>query len=285
MSITVPPWSNKIVQQQQNTQTQNETAVGTTEPARLLNFEISPAKSMFLYRLGIGELQFNPKNMQMKESISINTNVENGIYAKTNPFVSYTNTNRIFTFSFILPADASGFRLLADSSSPINTTNVNNGENGVTPIMNVLKSFLYANYEITRDTSNSRMISRTIKSPPVFKLVNKSIVSNGNLPQTMDASQQIGREYGLLGFITDFKLDPLFGIGYVQYSQGVRTATEDQAWEGSSFKEVAVSFTFIPIFEQALGWASEETSNYGFTGAKELGGIGNANTIKNILKG
>ena len=279
MSVTVPLWSRGAT-----APATSGSAASQAEPARNLNFQLSTAKSMFLYRVGIGELQFNPKNMQMKETISINSNVENSLYARTNPFVSYTNTNRTFSFSFIMSADASGFNLVADTAAPITTQFVNNGENGVIPFMNVMKSFLYANYETKKDSSNERIIARTIKSPPIFKLVNKSIVSNGELPQVMEPNTQIGRTYGLLGFITDFKIDPLFGIGYVQYSQGARIATNDQAWEGSSFKEVAISFTFLPIFEEPLGWAAEELSGGGFTGVKELGGVGSANIIKNILK-
>jgi len=257
------------------------------ETAKNINFILSTTKSTFLYRLGIGELQFNPKNVQMKENININQVVENNLYGRTNPFVSYTSTNRLFTLTFIMSANLGGFKLVADSNSPIRTTTVNNGEGGLTPFMNVLKSFLYANYQTNRD-SNNAVVARTIKSPPVFKLVNKSIISNGYLPISeaqIAGDAQIAKEHGLLGFITDFKMDPLFGVGYMAYSQSERAATAIQEWEGGSFKEVSVSFTFLPIFEQPLGWASEELGGGGFTGVKELGGsIGGTNIINNILK-
>lgn len=284
MSTTVPPW-NPRVEPDSSEDTRISNDLGRQE-ARNINFIISTTKSMFLYRLGIGELQFNPKNIQIKENISINQIVENNLYARTNPFVSYTSTNRLFTVSFIMAANSSGFNLVADASAPINSKSINNGDNGVVPFMNVVKSFLYANYQTVRD-SNNAVVARTIKSPPVFKLANKSIISNGTLTisqEQISADKQIAKEHGLLGFITDFKMDPLFGIGYMPYSQGVTDVSEQQQWEGSSFKEVAISFTFLPIFEEPLGWASEELNGRGFTGVKELGGVGGANIISNILK-
>ena len=284
---TVPPWNPAPSSSDAEKAPSNPQA--EAETAKNINFILSTTKSTFLYRLGIGELQFNPKNVQMKESISINQTVENNLYGRTNPFVSYTSTSRLFTLTFIMSANLGGFKLVADSNSPISTTTVNNGEGGLTPFMNVLKSFLYANYQTTRD-SNNLIVARTIKSPPVFKLVNKSIISNGTLSiseRQIDGDAQIAKEHGLLGFITDFKMDPLFGVGYMAYSQGARDVSKTQEWEGGSFKEVSVSFTFLPIFEQPLGWASEELGGGGFTGVKELGGsigIGGTNIINNILK-
>jgi len=263
------------------------TEAASTATAQQLNFTLSTSKSMFLYRLGIGELQFNPKNMQLAESINSKLNVEDGIYGKTNPFVSYVNTTRTFSVAFILPADSAGFRIVADANSPIRTYSENNGT-GVVPFMNIMKSFLYANYSTVSEEGgvNSRLIARTIKSPPIFKLLNKSIISNGNFPAATEVGpESIAKQFGLLGFIKDFKLDPLFGIGYVPFSPtGQRDIVDSsQIFDaGGNFKEVKISFTFIPIFEEPMGW---DTENNNFSGFKELGGLSGANVIGKILKG
>lgn len=284
-------WNPTSTQQTvaQTNAAQTNAAQTTSATPQQLNFVLSTSKSMFLYRLGIGELQFNPKNMQLGESISSKLNVEDGIYGKTNPFVSYVNTTRSFSIAFLLPADNAGFRIVADANSPITTYSQNNGAGGVVPFMNVIKSFLYANYSTTREEAggNSRLVSRTIKSPPIFKLLNKSIISNGDFPAAAEIGEEsIAKQYGLLGFIKDFKLDPLFGIGYVPFSptgqQVINNDTASAFDTGGNFKEVKISFTFIPIFEEGLGW---DTENNNFSGVKELGGIqSGTNVISKILR-
>jgi hypothetical protein len=254
-------------------------ASGTPEQANVNNGAFTIGKTLFLYRLGIGELQFNPLNIQVKESININSNIEDQIYAKTNPFVSYTNTNRSFDFDFTITQNRD-YRFFADNSSGLIDSFGNSG----LAIMQILKSFLYANYERKQDSAGP-LYARTIKSPPIFKLVFKNLVSNGDvLPNIPEGS--LARSSGLLGVMKGFKLDPYYNAGYIPNSFGVKefADVQDAAFiqDQGTYSKIKISFTFVPIFEEPMGWEiGGEQAN--FSGVREIGGQINGNIIKKIL--
>lgn len=236
-------------------------------------FTAEIGKSLLIYRVGIGELQFNPLNIQVSENITMNNEIQSDIYGKTNPFVSYTNTIRSFNFSFLLNAiRPHGF--IPDAATGLKPVD----GNSMMQLVNILKSFLYANYERKQ---NDSVYARTIKSPPIFKIKFKNLVSNGD-------SGNNAKEFGLVGAIKDFKLEPYYNAGYVPFGKGETkiTATESSnpIDAAGTYSEMKVSFSFYPIFEEPLGWElNGETKN--FSGKKELGGMFEASSIKKILGG
>lgn len=284
--IRVPDYydaqKKKLEQSSTATDAATTPAASTDTPpqANVNNGAFTISKTLFLYRLGIGELQFNPLNIQVKESININSNIEDQIYGKTNPFVSYTNTNRSFDFDFTITQNRD-YRFFADPSSGLKDSSENSG----LAIMQILKSFLYANYERKADTAGPNLYARTIKSPPVFKLVFKNLVSNGD-PLDTNPQGTLARSHGLLGVMKGFKLDPYYNAGYIPYSLGVKNFSEVQndvfIQDQGTYSKIKISFTYVPIFEQPMGWevGGEEAK---FSGLKEIGGPINANIINKIL--
>jgi hypothetical protein len=147
-------------------------------------------------------------------------------------------------------------------------------------LVNILKSFLYANYERISDAQNSNIYARVIKSPPIFKLKFKNLISNG----TDDITNNAAKNSGLLGVMKDFKLEPYYNAGYVPFGKdGERPATyaANPINDMGAYSEMKISFTFYPIFEQPLGWEVDKTAE--FSGRQELGGLANNNAIKTIL--
>lgn len=248
----------------------------TIQPS-MENVQFTPenGKSLFIYRVGIGELSFNPLNIQVSENITMNNEVQTDIYGKTNPFVSYTNTIRNFNFSFLLNA-VRPHKFEPDKGRDLNSIS----GTSMMQLINILKSFLYANYE-RQEGSGGIIYARTIKSPPIFKIKFKNLVSNGG-----DGGTAITG--GLLGAIKDFKLEPYYNAGYVPFGKGETkiTATESSnpIDAAGTYSEMKVSFNFYPIFEEPLGWElNGETKN--FSGKKELGGMFEVSSIKKILGG
>lgn len=244
-------------------------APGTTDPQLQLTPELS--KTLFIYRVGIGELAFNPLNIQVSENISMNNEIQTDIYGKTNPFVSYTNTIRSYNFSFILNA-VRPFNFYDDAEK----SEVTISDTNMMQLVNILKSFLYANYDRLQDSGKSNIYARIIKSPPIFKIKFKNLVSNGT--ESLKA-----KESGLLGAMKDFKLEPFYNAGYVPFSGGERTATysSNAVSDLGTYSEMKISFNFYPIFEQPLGW--EMGKERGFSGVDSLGGASSINAIKKIL--
>lgn len=224
------------------------------------------SKTLFIYRVGIGELAFNPLNIQLAENITMNNEIQTDIYGKTNPFVSYTNTIRSFNFSFILNA-IRPFNFTKDVGEDYSDTSM-------MQLVNILKSFLYANYD--RKQENSGIYARTITSPPIFKIKFKNLVSNGT-------NLENAKTGGLLGAMKDFKLEPYYNAGYVPFSSGERSATyaSNPIADAGTYSEMKISFNFYPIFEQPLGWEIGEETN--FSGVKEMGGLSSVNAVNRIL--
>jgi hypothetical protein len=239
-----------------------------------LQFTPELSKTLFIYRVGIGELTFNPLNTQISENISMNNEIQTDIYGKTNPFVSYTNTIRSYNFSFTLNA-VRPFNFYDDAKKGEVTVSDTN----MMQLVNILKSFLYANYDRLQDSGNKNIYARTIKSPPIFKIKFKNLVSNGT-------EDLMAKNSGLLGAMKDFKLEPFYNAGYVPFGSGERVATytNNPVTDLGTYSEMKISFNFYPIFEQPLGWEVREIGKErGFSGVDELGGASSANAIKNIL--
>ena len=267
MSDFVRDYTDFINKPQKNT-TPSAPSTGTG-PQLQLTPELS--KTLFIYRVGIGELAFNPLNIQLSENISMNNEIQTDIYGKTNPFVSYTNTIRSYNFNFTLNA-VRPFNFYDDAKKDEATVSDTN----MMQLVNILKSFLYANYDRLQDSGNNNIYARTIKSPPIFKIKFKNLVSNGTEELTAKKS-------GLLGAMKDFKLEPFYNAGYVPFSLGERSATyaSNPVTDSGTYSEMKVSFNFYPIFEQPLGWEIGEQR--GFSGVDELGGASSVNAIKKIL--
>lgn len=220
---------------------------------------------IFLYRLGIGEIRLSPYNVVVSEAININQEINESLYAKTNPIVSYTNTTRKFTLSFLI-TDNTIYSFLGEG-------NLQNQikQKSLMNITNLFKSFLYANYDRKVDTTNLAIYARTIKSPPVFKLKFQNFISNGDgsFPKLSDDGI-IAKNSGLLGFITNFKLEPTYNPLYKPDNSS------------KYYSQIKVSFDYIPIFEEPVGWEIGGTTT-NFSNIKELGGLSSTNVISKIL--
>ncbi len=220
--------------------------------------------SIFLYRLGIGELKFSPYNIGVSESININQEINESLYAKTNPIVHYTNTTRKFSLNFTLTNDTififDGERELLNQPSQKN----------LIQLMNIFKSFLYANYDRLKGTDDT-IYARTIKSPPIFKLRFQNYISNGDEGLPKISGYNVAKDTGLLGVISNFKIDPTFNPIY-------RPASNQFPY----YSQIKIAFDFIPMFEEPVGWEIGQGSK-SFSNTKELGGPSSKNVIKTIL--
>lgn len=206
-----------------------------------------------IYRLGIAELQVKPLNPLISEKISINSDVDSSIYARTNAFVSYTNTiksyNLTFTFSNVHNASILYENVPEDQAAGA----INSETGGVTSFMRAFQSLLYANYDQKNDSTDSanRMYARTIKSPPIFKIrYGGFIVGNDDI----SGDGFVGKKSGLLGSITNVNIDPFYTIGYVPFSPNQARDMQNVPSELISYTQCKFSFDFIPLYDEPLGW-------------------------------
>lgn len=226
--------------------------------------------TLCIYRLGVAELQFVPINMMVAEKVAINSDIDSSIYARTNAFVSYTNTMRTYNITF---------RYVNQLISNITFENNTGGGNinTVTEFINTFKSLMYANYDEKND-STSTMFARTIKSPPMFKIKYSNFL-RGSQEATDPNNPFFGKQSGLLGSITNLSVEPFYSLGYVPYSTNQEVDVSKANSANISYSDCKISFDFVPLFEKPLGWGSDASGGLKFSNTKQLGSI----AVKTIL--
>lgn len=266
-------------------------AAPSTTAAKPLE-ELSDNTAIRIYRIGIGEAAFIPLQPVISETVKMQNEIDSSLYAKTNPLISYTNTIRTFKFDSIVPYDAANFTFRADESSGLADTN----SYELMDLYTLLRSFLYANYEVQPFDKNNTadgIVARTIKSPPLFKVKFKNFIS-----YTSDGTCPPGaaKKVGLLGTFSDFKVEPVFVGNYIPWSSNMtisRGSDKDSATaitlngDNGAYQKLQISFTFVPISQQPLGWQNDLTANkLTFGGINELiQSVASENAITKILKG
>lgn len=249
------------------------------------NKGLSDSNAIRIYRIGIGEVAFIPLQPVISETIKMQNEIDNSLYAKTNPLVSYTNTIRSYKFDAIVSFDIANFTFDTDNTSLKSTYGTE-----LMDLYTLLRSFLYANYETVQYSSTSAMVARTIKSPPLFKVKFKNLLSYSEDGLCPPGS---AKQVGLLGTFSDFKIEPLFVGNYVPWSSdmSVINRADSQQTEtklngnNAGYQKLQMSFTFVPISQQPMGWESGlGTDGTKFGGISELRqSIAKDNAIKKIL--
>ncbi len=272
-------------------------APATTTPSGSAAPEAAPLSDLLdstairIYRVGIGEAAFIPVSPIISETIKMQNEIDNSLYAKTNPLISYTNTTRTYKFDGIVMYDVANFTFRPDEGTGLNAQN----SNELMSLYTLLRSFLYANYEVQpfdRASNDSSIIARTIKSPPFFKVKFKNLIS-----YTEDGTCPPGsaKEVGLLGTFSDFKIEPVFVGNYIPWSSNMSIARGDtnnstaisQNGDNASYQKLQVSFVFVPISQQPMGWQNgigAGNNKLTFGGMNELiQSVAADNAIKKIL--
>lgn len=225
--------------------------------------------TLCIYRLGIGELQVEPLNPLISEKIALNSDVDTSLYARTSAFVSYTNTIRTYNLTFTFASNHEAQEII---ENPLKFNIINGRSGGVLEFMRTFQSLLYANYDNKLDTAtNPQLYARTIKSPPMFKIRFSNYI-RGN--DDNDTTPLIAKRSGLLGSITNVNIDPFYAVGYVPFSPNQARNLSEAPPSAAMYSQCKFSFDFIPLYDQPLGWSSNEEGQLKFSNNKQFGSYG-----------
>jgi hypothetical protein len=168
---------------------------------------------------GISGVQFlNFILDSFKDSYNINTNSE-VLFGRTDPFRTYTNTERVITFGITVHADEVSFaaKNFVPASAP-NRADVN-----FQKLQNLIRG-AYPAYNIT---------DKTLATPPLFRVYMTNLI-------------QEGPNKGITGYFDNITFDYQDPSGFSNVPYGKH--------EGRTIPRVySLSFSFHPLHEQPLG--------------------------------
>lgn len=248
--------------------------------------DLLDTNALRIYRIGIGEVAFIPLQPVISETVKMQNEVDTSLYGKTNPLVSYTNTTRSYKFDSVINYDIAQFLFKADKDTGLNSTNGTE----LMDLYTLIRSFLYANYEAIPFDKNDPSLATaaiTIKSPPLFKVKFKNLISYSDNGLCPDGH---AKEVGLLGTFSEFKIEPVFVGNYIPWASNMSIDRTGGAtgtiMNNAGYQKLQLSFTFVPISQEPMGWqqAAGGNNSLRFGGINELRqAVIAENAIKKIL--